>query len=65
MANRDRDYHPRDPHFDGELETVINDATGSNQMGIMDEKKPYSPFKVQSLKTDPKMKEFSKFVDGE
>ncbi|MDR4886689.1 hypothetical protein RGU12_03875 [Fredinandcohnia sp. QZ13] len=34
MPDNDRDYHARDPHFDGRYEGIINDDMAGNQIGI-------------------------------
>ncbi|AEO99761.1 hypothetical protein QQ991_06135 [Weizmannia coagulans] len=51
-------------HRDNEAETVVNDAHGSNQVGLFSEHKPYKPFAVTALETDKDMKRFAKFTDG-
>ncbi|MBS4206010.1 hypothetical protein [Lederbergia citrea] len=57
---------PTRPHFDGELENVINDptATESTQMGInMNIDSANKPFHVTDLKSED-MKEFEQLTRG-
>lgn len=55
-----------DPHFDGELENVINDSLGtqSTQMGVVaDKQQTDNPFHVTETNNDD-MKEFEKLTRG-
>ncbi|MBS4179341.1 hypothetical protein [Lederbergia citrea] len=67
MPNKKRNVGSQpDPHFDGELENVINDptATESTQMGInMNIDSVNKPFHVTDLKSED-MKEFEQLTRG-
>jgi hypothetical protein len=53
-----------DAHLDGEFEGVISSPTGINNVGIYMGRKSSHPFHVTSLRKDPEMERFSRFVDG-
>jgi len=71
MQDRDRDYHERDPHFDGELESIINDPMGREGEAIgvrsdIDTKefsKRKNPFQIEP-KVDDEMKQFRRLMKG-
>jgi hypothetical protein len=68
MERRGRDFHERDPHFDGRLEGIIQDsgAVGGDTMGVRSDinvEEPRNPFHFYP-KSDEDMKKFSKFFDG-
>lgn len=53
-----------DPHFDGEYEGILNDPTGSRQMGIRGGKKQTdNPFQVTDLKNN-ELRDFEKLTRG-
>ncbi|RFB19247.1 hypothetical protein DZB84_03045 [Bacillus sp. HNG] len=63
MPDNDRDYHARDPHFDGRYEGVINDDVAGNKIGIRSDVnpenmvQPKNPFNMKP-KVDKEMKKF-------
>ncbi|MCS0543484.1 hypothetical protein NXY55_26250 [Aeromonas veronii] len=70
MPENDRDYHERDPHFDGRYEGIINDDTAGNKIGIRSDVnaenmvQPKNPFHMKP-KVDEEMKKFQDIFEGE
>ena len=70
MPDNDRDYHERDPHFDGRYEGIINDNMAGNEIGIRSDMNPENmdqpkyPFHMKP-KVDKKMKKFQDIFEGE
>nr|WP_309099892.1 hypothetical protein [Fredinandcohnia onubensis] len=70
MPDNDRDYHERDPHFDGRYEGIINDDTAGNKIGIRSDVnaenmvQPKNPYHMKP-KVDKEMKKFQDIFEGE
>ncbi|WP_449539832.1 hypothetical protein [Ferdinandcohnia sp. Marseille-Q9671] len=70
MQRNDRDYHARDPHFDGRYEGVINDDKGGEKMGVRSDvnpenlTQPKNPFHIKP-EVDKEMKKFGEFFEGD
>ncbi|MFT4415218.1 hypothetical protein ACLM5H_15260 [Fredinandcohnia humi] len=72
MQRNDRDYHERDPHFDGRYEGIINDdaTMAGEKMGIRVDinqenmVQPKNPFHMNP-KIDKKMKKFEEIFKGD
>jgi hypothetical protein len=70
MERKGRDFHERDPHFDGRLEGTIQDSgvVGGDAMGIRSDinlenfEEVRNPFHIHP-KRDENMKKFSDFFD--
>ena len=71
MSDREHDYHERDPHFDGELESIINDPMGreGGTLGVRSDIDPKefskrkNPFQIEP-KVDKEMKQFREMTEG-
>jgi len=70
MPDHNRDYHERDPHFDGRYEGVINNSMTGNQIGVRTDinpenrEQPKNPYQIKP-KVDKEMKKFQDMFEGE
>ncbi|WP_010282885.1 hypothetical protein [Bacillus timonensis] len=70
MPDNDRDYHARDPHFDGRYEGIINDDMAGNKIGIRSDVnpenmvQPKNPYHMEP-KVDKEIKKFQDIFEGE
>ncbi|MFS0823802.1 hypothetical protein [Bacillus sp. 1P02SD] len=68
MPDNDRDYHARDPHFDGKYEGIINDDMAGNKIGIRSDvnpenmAQPKNPYHIKP-KVDKEMKKFQDLLE--